>query len=123
MAAKENAVAKEVTKVEKPAEAEIAAIRTSKIRKCIVRKLNTAKYETIDIIVDHEHEVTWKNVTEFMAKSENVSKLVLKDYEDTEIQVLKELNLNGYKAFPGDAESLKKPLEKVEMTKDFDRLK
>lgn len=79
-------------------------LRKSKIRKAIVRKLNTAKYETIDIIVDQEHEIEWTEgkIDELMKKSANITKLVVKDYQETEGQVLSDLNLSGQKAFPGE---------------------
>lgn len=98
-------------------------MRTSKIRKGIIRKLNTAKYETIDIIVEHEIEAEWSNAEMLMTKSANLTKLVTKDYQDTEDQVKRELALDGYKAFPSDSSDLKRPLEKSDAKQDFDRLK
>ena len=98
-------------------------MRTSKIRKGVIRKLNTAKYETIDIIVEHEIEAEWSNPKQLMSKSENLTKLVMKDYLETEAEVKRELGLDGYKAFPSDAGDLKRPLEKSDAKQDFDRLK
>ena len=102
-------------------EVEQKKIRTSKVRKGIFRKLNVAKYETIDIIVDHEIEVEWKNAAELLEKAKGVTTLVTKDYQSTEVQVLQELNLAGYKAFANEPE-VKKPLAKVETRQEFDKL-
>lgn len=79
-------------------------MRKSKIRKAIVRKLNTAKYETLDIIVDQEHEIEWPdgNIDVLMKKSSGVTKLVIKDYQQTEVDVLASLNLNSANGFEGD---------------------
>jgi hypothetical protein len=99
-----------------------AIMRKSKIRKAIVRKLNTAKYETLDIIVDQEHEIEWpdKDIDTLMKKSAGVTKLLIKDFQQTETQVLADLNLSGANGFPGDG-APKRALSSDEK-KEFDRL-
>lgn len=95
----------------------MADMRKSKIRKSIVRKLNTAKYETLDIIVDQEHEIEWGTVDELMKKSASVTKLVVKDYMETEAQVLADLNLTTQNGFAGEG-SAKRPITKSELSYD-----
>lgn len=97
-------------------------MRTSKVRKAVFRKLNVAKYETIDIICDHEIEIEWKNIEQLLDKSKNVTTVVIKDYQATEAQVLTELNLAGYKAFAGDGVDVKTSPGKTATKQEFDRL-
>lgn len=97
----------------------MSEMRKSRIRKAVVRKLNTAKYETIDIIVEHEHEVEWEDgdISSLMKKSDGVGKIVLKDYQETEGKVLEELRLSAHSAFGNDSSP-----KKVMAKDDFDSL-
>lgn len=97
-------------------------MRKSVIRKSITRKYNTAKFETMDIVVDHQHEIEWDSIDVLKTKSNNVTTLVVQDFENTEKRVMEELRLNGYKAFinpPG--ENSKRSLTEEEK-KDFDSI-
>ena len=97
-------------------------MRKSRIRKTIVRKLNTAKYETLDIIVEQEHEVEWadKDIDMLMKKSAGITKLVIKDYQQTESQVLSDLNLSGANGFAGDGAP--KKVMSAEDKREYDKL-
>jgi len=69
-------------------------MKKSKIRKAIFRKLNTAQYENVDIIVDIEEEIEWNTIEERMKKTENITKILVLDFIRTQEQALKELNIN-----------------------------
>ena len=58
-------------------------IRKSVIRKSIMRKYNTAKYETMDITVDHQHEIEWDSIDSLKNKSNNITTLVVQDFDET----------------------------------------
>ena len=79
----------------------MADVRSSKIRKSVMRKFNLGNYENMDIIVDHEHTVEWSNLEELMNKSANVTKLVTKDFKETCSLVQEELQASEKKAFLG----------------------
>ncbi len=59
------------------------AERVSKITKTVRRTLNVAPYENVDVSVSFEEEVTWENLKERQEKSNNMTKLLLKDYNKT----------------------------------------
>jgi len=59
------------------------AERVSKITKTVRRTLNVAPYENLDVSVSFEEEVTWENLKERQEKSNNMTKLLLKDYNKT----------------------------------------
>ncbi len=94
-------------------------VRRSRIRKSIVRKLNTAKFETMDIIVDHDIEVDWRDAKELLEKAKNVTALVLEDYKRTEGQVLSDLQLSSQNAFRNEADL---PKKSVNLNDNFDSL-
>jgi hypothetical protein len=80
----------------------MADVRTSKIRKSIMRKFNLGNYENMDVIVDQEHTIEWSSLQELMDKSANVTKLVTKDFKDTCSMVQEELEASEKKAFLGN---------------------
>ena len=90
--------------------------RKAVITKTIVRKLNTAKYETMDVSASISQEVEWNNITELLEKSENIGKLVLRDCQGFEAEALEELNLNSSHSSKNDGAT--KPFSKD----DFDGL-
>jgi hypothetical protein len=49
--------------------------RKSVIRKVITRKYNTAKYETMDITVDHQHEIEWDSDRYFEGKKQQFNNI------------------------------------------------
>lgn len=73
--------------------------RTSKITKSIKRLYNVAQYESLEIAVNYEDVIEWETPQERQTKSANISKLLLKDFEDTRNQVFVELNVSEKKAY------------------------
>ena len=65
----------------------------SKINKRVARKINTAKFETLEVYVDIEEEIEWKTIEERSVKTEQITKLVLMDFKNTLKQVITELKL------------------------------
>lgn len=95
--------------------------RKSVIRKVITRKYNTAKYETMDITVDHQHEIEWDSIETLRIKSNNLTTLVTQDFDETARKVMSELRVNGYSAVVSNIESNKRALTAQEK-QDFDKL-
>lgn len=96
--------------------------RKSVIRKVITRKYNTAKYETMDITVDHQHEIEWDSISTLRMKSNNLTSLVVQDFDDTARKVMDELKVTAYLAtISSSADSAKRPLTAMEK-QDFDKL-
>ena len=77
--------------------------RISCISKSICRKFNTDKYENLDISVSFEENIEWSDLKERNKKSENITKLLLADYEKTKDQVFEELGLKNVKATKNNA--------------------
>lgn len=100
---------------------EISKNRKSVIRKSITRKYNTAKYETMDITVDHQHEIEWDSIDNLKKKSNNVTTLVVQDFDDTQKRVFEELRTANYAASMTAAEPARRGLS-LEEKKDFDKL-
>lgn len=95
--------------------------RKSVIRKVITRKYNTAKYETMDITVDHQHEIEWDSIETLRVKSNNLTSLVTQDFDETAKKVMSELRVVGYAAIMNGADSSKRALTPQEK-QDFDKL-
>jgi hypothetical protein len=66
----------------------------SKIKKSIFRKISTAKYETIDINLEIEEEIEWKDMKERMAKTEKISQILILDFINTYDKVIGELKID-----------------------------
>jgi hypothetical protein len=96
-------------------------MRKSIVRKAIIRKYNTAKFETMDVIVEHQIEVEWENIDMLRAKSDGITTLVREDFENTQKRVFEELNLNGFSAIVSSTTNNKRGLTEEEK-KDFDAL-
>lgn len=75
--------------------------RKTVITKAISRKIQTAKYENIQISVSVEEEIDWANLDEKNKKHQAVTKVLLNDYKQTEKDVLKELDLMNKPASVG----------------------
>lgn len=97
-------------------------MRKSVVRKAIIRKYNTAKFETMDIIVEHQIEVEWENINMLRAKSDGITTLVREDFENTQKRVFEELNLNGFSAIVSSTTNNNKRGLTEEEKKDFDAL-
>ncbi len=96
-------------------------IRKSVIRKSIMRKYNTAKYETMDITVDHQHEIEWDSIDSLKNKSNNITTLVVQDFDETAQRVMAELRLTSHAATMNGPEVAKRALTPEEK-QDFDKL-
>jgi hypothetical protein len=97
-------------------------MRKSIVRKAIIRKYNTAKFETMDVIVEHQIEVEWENIDMLRAKSDGITTLVREDFENTQKRVFEELNLNGFSAIVSSTTNNNKRGLTEEEKKDFDAL-
>lgn len=96
--------------------------RKSSIRKVITRKYNTAKYETMDITVEHQHEIEWDSIATLRAKSNNLTTLVIQDFDDTARKVMDELRVTSFAAsMTNTSENAKRSLTAQEK-QDFDKL-
>lgn len=89
------------------------------IRKSISRKLNTAQYENITISCDLEAECEVVDEKDLSRAQIEVTNRILKDYKNTEKEVMKELGLEEKKAFVSsdaiqDSNKLKKLSNDIE---------
>lgn len=96
-------------------------IRKSVIRKTIMRKYNTAKYETMDITVDHQHEIEWDSIDTLRKKSDNLTSLVVQDFDETARKVFEELKVTSFAAVVNASESPRRGLS-IEEKQEFDKL-
>lgn len=84
------------------------------IRKSISRKLNTAQYENVNISCDLEAEFEVNDEKELDKAQCEITNRILKDYKNTEKEVMKELGLEEKKAFvPIDLSQEKNNLQKL----------
>lgn len=105
---------------ESPKQPESPKSRKSNIRKVITRKYNTAKYETMDITVEHQLEVEWDSVTNLLKKSDNFTSVVVSDFDNTAKKVMEELKATNYIATISTPDS-RRALTSQEK-QDFDKL-
>ena len=68
-------------------------MRKSKITKSISRKINTGPYETLQVSVGAEEEIEWDTLDERARKSDNLSKVVALDFQETLAKVIEELKV------------------------------
>ncbi len=76
----------------------MAEKRKSVIRKKIGRKIQTKQYESLEVYVDIEETIEWTTMKERIEKTNGINKLVIADYKNTLLTVLKELKLSQNKA-------------------------
>jgi hypothetical protein len=100
---------------------ESAKMRKSVVRKSVTRKYNTAKYETMDITVDHQHEIEWDSIENFRKKSNNITILVANDFEQTAAKVMEEFKLTNFAATVNTGDMSRRGLSATEKN-DFDKL-
>lgn len=109
-------------KTKKTEEAAVAVpTRTSTIRKTITRKYNTAKYETMDITVELNSEVEWDSIENLKIKSNNITTLVIQDFDQTAKRVMDELKVTSFAASMTVAEPARRSLT-AEEKQDYDKL-
>ena len=78
---------------------ETEKINKTFIRKRIGRKIQPKQFESLDISVEAEDEITWSSVDEREKKSGKMTQLVLRDYQETFDQVCVALGLQEKRAF------------------------
>ena len=78
---------------------DVGKTRVSKISKSISRKFNVAKYENLVINVSYEEEVEWTDLKTRQKKSNDITKLLTMDFEQTKKDVFEELGLEEKPAF------------------------
>jgi len=76
--------------------------RKSRIRKSICRTIQTAKFESLVVEVSFDEDVEWTNTQERQRKSENIMKLLLKDFENSMQMAKEQLGLVENVAFVKD---------------------
>jgi len=78
--------------------AEDSEERTSRIRKSITRtyfnkSIKIPKYESVEIKVGFEEDVSWATLEERAKKSDNITRLLKKDFQQTIDELFKNLKL------------------------------
>ncbi len=94
--------------------------RVSGIVKTISRKFNTAKYETLEVSVTFEEKVEWVSLKERQDKLDNITKLLLNDFEKTRKEVFSTLGLKETKSSTSNA--VKQDKKEVSKELGFDIL-
>lgn len=79
-------------------ESETKPIKTSKIYKSIGRKIQTAKFENLEIHVASEEEITWSNPEERLKKSEAHTRLLLKEFSIAMQKAMQEMGVEAHTA-------------------------
>jgi hypothetical protein len=73
-------------------------MKKSIIKKSISRKLQTAKFESVDIFVEIEEEIDWETIEERMDKTKKISSILVLDFASTLDKVMEELKANKHMA-------------------------
>jgi hypothetical protein len=100
-------------------------VRKSKISKRISRTFRIGEYKSLVIDINYEEDITWSTLPERMKKSENVTKLLLTDFQKTVQDSFEELGLIEKKATFKDSSSPPQKIdddEKFIKTQDLDSL-
>ena len=92
-------------------------MKTSKIKKSIFRKIQTAKFEQVDINLEIEEEIEWKDIEDRMKKTNQITQVLLLDFIQTYNKVVEELKVDRKLATGTKPEPENKP-----EAKDFDFL-
>jgi hypothetical protein len=90
---------------EKKIQTEEPTERKSKISKRISRTFRIGEYKSLVVDVNYEEEIDWSTLPERMKKSENITKLLLTDFQKTVISSFEELGLVEKKATYKDSSS------------------
>lgn len=97
-------------------------IRKTLVTRTIVRKINTAPYETCDIGTTIQQEIEWTNNKELFDKSQALNKYVLADFEETFEFFRKEMNLNSVQGSTPPLDNVNISSEKDKKLEEFDAL-
>ena len=92
-------------------------MKTSKVKKSIFRKIQTAKFEQVDINLEIEEEIEWKDIEDRMKKTNQITQVLLLDFIQTYNKVVEELKVDRKLAT-----GTKPELENKTEAKDFDFL-
>ncbi len=66
----------------------------SKIKKSIVRGIQTKKFEQVTITVDIDEEIEWKSVEERNDKTKKITEMLLDDFKKTYNEVVNVLGVD-----------------------------
>lgn len=73
-------------------------VRVSRITKTIKRTYNVAQYESLEVAVSFDEEVTWSDIEERDKKTNNLTKLLICDLYETSLNTMQLLEIDGYRA-------------------------
>lgn len=66
----------------------------TRIKKGVVRKIKTADFEQLDIIVEIEEDIEYQNDAERLAATKKVSERLLEDFTATYNEIVQRLGVN-----------------------------
>ena len=96
---------KETKEVEEKKETEVVASQEKRktiVTKGICRKIQTAKYFSLEIIHQAEDVIEWETIEERDTKQQNLTKLLIKNFKETHDTILHQLGLGEVHAFSTD---------------------
>lgn len=82
-------------------------MKKSIVKKSIFRKIQTAKFEQVDVNIEIEEEIEWEDVKDRMKKTNQITQVLLLDFIQTFNKVVGELRIDRQLATgtrPGDKE-------------------
>lgn len=88
-------------------------IRITKIRKHLERTIQTAKFENVKIYVEAEDSIEWNTLEERQRKLDDVTSLLIQDFQQTQLKVFQELKLEPNSATVGGYKPIEKDEEKT----------
>ncbi len=66
---------------------------TSKIKKAIVREIQTKQFEQVTVTVEIEEEISWKDLAERNKKTDKITTMLMDDFKKTYNEVVKTLGV------------------------------
>lgn len=67
---------------------------SSKIKKAIVREIQTKQFEQVTVTVDIEEEIEWKNMAERNKKTDKITNMLMEDFKKTYNEVVTTLGVD-----------------------------
>ena len=64
------------------------------IKKGIIRKIRTADFEQLDVSLNIEEEIEWKNKEERENKTKKITELLINDFKEVYNEVCKEIEIS-----------------------------
>lgn len=77
--------------------------RISQISKSIRRVYNVAKYESLEVTVSFQETVEWNTLEERQKKSDNITVLLMKDFDQTREKIFNEMAVSEQKTHKSNA--------------------